>query len=146
MRPSALLNTLCLSSALVHTASFPPHQQAEVVLIFPRGFLFTVCWLAGRAREGVFQKLYSVTIDLQLNRDPAFLHQICDSQTPQTQCVHTHHIFMWFHVLHGPNQMVTARIRETCGRSTTRVDSQWLWTLNLTRNPVLWHLCTPRKS
>lgn len=44
-----LLNRVCISSTLVHTASFPPHQQAEVVLIFPWGFLFTVCWLAERA-------------------------------------------------------------------------------------------------
>ena len=40
---------VCISSILVHTVSFPLHQQTELVLIFPRGFLFTVCWLAGRA-------------------------------------------------------------------------------------------------
>lgn len=34
---------------LFHRVSFPPYQQADVVLILPWGFLFTVRWLTQRA-------------------------------------------------------------------------------------------------
>lgn len=79
MRNSSVLNMPCITSILIHTVSFPPHQQAELVLIFPLGFSFYSLLVSRESGEGVFQKLYSATIDLQLKQDPAFLHQICDS-------------------------------------------------------------------
>lgn len=51
MEICTLHNILFISSLPIHTVSSPPHQQAEWVLIFPWGFLFTVCWLAGGAER-----------------------------------------------------------------------------------------------
>lgn len=75
-------------------SEFPSSSTGRGGIDLPSGFSIYSLLVNRESKEGVFQKLYSATIDLQLNRDPAFHHQICDAQTPQTVCMHTYHIFM----------------------------------------------------
>lgn len=51
----------------------------------PLGFSIYSPLVNTESRKGVFQKLYSATIDLPLNQDLTFLHQICESKTTKTE-------------------------------------------------------------
>lgn len=54
----------------------PSSSTGRVSIDLPSGFSIYSLLVSRESREGVFQKLYSATIDLQLNRDPAFPYQL----------------------------------------------------------------------
>lgn len=62
---------LCVSYIHSHN-ELPSSSTGRVGIDLPSGFSIYSLLVSRESREGVFQKLYSATIDLQLNWDPAF--------------------------------------------------------------------------
>ena len=78
---------------LLYTRShseLPSASTDRVGIDLPSGFSIYSLLVSRESRDGVFQKLYSATIDLQLNPDPTFFHQICDCQMYQTEGMHAY--------------------------------------------------------